>query len=101
MNNTIVIQKPLPSLIFCILMDLVGMASFTIPFVGDFTDIVWAPLSAIIFYRTFGGKMGLFGGAFDFIEEILPFTDFVPTFTIAWYLRSRSISRDGRKRLTA
>lgn len=93
MNNT----KPLPSLAFCIIMDLIGYASFTIPFIGDFSDIIWAPISGIIFYNTFGGKMGLFGGLFDFLEELLPFTDIIPTFTIAWYLRSKAISKEAPK----
>jgi hypothetical protein len=73
-----------PSLFFCLLMDMAGFATFAIPGIGEFGDIVWAPLSAFIFYRTFGGWKGAFGGLFNFVEEILPFTDFIPTFTIMW-----------------
>ena len=72
-------------------MDILGYATYAIPFLGEFGDIIWAPISALIFYKTFGGWKGAFGGVFNFIEEALPFTDFIPSFTIMWlfkYLRN-------------
>ena len=87
-------NKPLPPLMLCIILDLIGCMSFSIPLVGEFSDIVWAPLSGFIFYRLYGGKMGLFGGAFSFLEEILPFTDIIPTFTISWFIRSRAMAKE-------
>ena len=80
-------QKPLPSLSFCILMDLIGYASFAIPFFGEFFDLLWAPISGLIYMRTFGGVKGLFGGSFAFLEELLPGMDIIPTFTITWFLQ--------------
>ena len=77
-------QVPLP---VCILMDVFGYFSYTIPVVGEWTDLIWAPVSAIIFYRLFGGKTGKFGAGVSLLEEILPFTDFLPTFSIAWLVR--------------
>jgi hypothetical protein len=77
-------DKHKPSLLFCIIMDIIGYATFALPFLGEFADIVWAPLSGFIFYKTFGGVNGAFGGVFNFAEEILPFTDFIPTYTIMW-----------------
>ena len=68
-------------------MDLIGYATFSLPLIGEALDLVWAPISAMIFYRTFGGWKGAFGGMFNFIEEILPFMDFVPSFTIMWALQ--------------
>ena len=76
-----------PSLVFCIVMDLIGYATFSLPLIGEALDLIWAPISAMIFFRTFGGWKGAFGGVFNFIEEILPFTDFIPTFTITWALQ--------------
>ncbi|MDH7463723.1 hypothetical protein QEG73_20650 [Chitinophagaceae bacterium 26-R-25] len=73
-----------PSLIFCILMDLIGCASYLLPGAGEFIDIIWAPVSAYIFYRSFGGWKGAFGGLFNFVEEAFPGLDFIPTFTIVW-----------------
>ncbi|RZL17149.1 MAG: hypothetical protein EOO89_09365 [Pedobacter sp.] len=78
------------TLFFCILMDLIGYATYALPFFGEFCDLFWAPISAVIFYKTFGGWKGAFGGLFNFVEELLPFTDFVPSFTIMWVLRSKS-----------
>jgi hypothetical protein len=80
-------QQTSNSLIFCVLMDIIGYATYTIPFLGEFGDIIWAPISALIFYKTFGGWKGAFGGIFNFIEEALPFTDFIPSFTIMWFLK--------------
>ncbi|MEP6711275.1 MAG: hypothetical protein ABJA37_02610 [Ferruginibacter sp.] len=90
-------NKALPSIYLCILFDIIGCASFTIPFVGEFSDVIWAPLSGIIFYKMFGGKMGLFGGMFSFLEEILPFTDIIPTFTISWFIKSRAMAKNADK----
>lgn len=80
-----------PSLAFCLLMDVVGYLSYTIPALGEFGDLFWAPVSALIFMKTFGGWKGILGGAFNFMEEILPGTDFIPSFTIAWLLRRKSV----------
>ncbi|HSB94357.1 MAG TPA: hypothetical protein VLC28_14640 [Flavitalea sp.] len=77
-------QQKEVSLAFCILMDFIGYASYAVPFLGEFADILWAPVSAFIFYRTFGGWKGAFGGVFNFVEELLPGLDFIPTFTITW-----------------
>jgi len=82
-----------PNLAICIAMDLVGMASYVLPFLGEFSDIVWAPISGYIFYKLFGGRFGLIGGVLDFLEEIIPFTDIIPSFTIGWYIRKKQAER--------
>jgi len=81
-------NKRRPSLIFCILMDLIGYASYSIPFLGELSDVIWAPISGIIFFFTFGGWKGAVGGMFDFAEELLPGTDFIPSFTIMWFIQN-------------
>jgi hypothetical protein len=86
-------NKSNPSLAFCLLMDAIGMATYAIPFFGEFADVIWAPVSALIFFRTFGGWKGAFGGIFNFIEELMPGLDFIPTFTIMYFLnRSGKVS---------
>ncbi|HYF32371.1 MAG TPA: hypothetical protein VD993_14705 [Chitinophagaceae bacterium] len=77
-------MKKTPSLAACILMDLIGYATYSIPLIGELADIAWAPISALIFFRMFGGWKGAFGGIFSFVEELLPGFDFIPTFTLAW-----------------
>ena len=79
--------KRQPSLAFCIVMDLIGYATYGIPFLGEFADIIWAPISAIIFFVTFGGWKGALGGIGNFIEELLPGTDFIPSFTLMWIMQ--------------
>ncbi len=86
-----------PSLWFCILMDAMGMLTYLLPGVGEWGDSVWAPLSAYIFYASFGSIGGVLGGIFNFIEESLPFTDLIPTFTIAWYLQKQGIIATEKK----
>lgn len=83
----------LPNIAICIVMDLMGMVSFVFPVVTEFSDIVWAPLSAIIFNKLFGGRLGLIGGVLNFLEEILPFTDIIPSFTIAWFIRKHAMEK--------
>ncbi len=73
-----------PSLIFCLIMDIIGSATYFVPGVGEWFDIIWAPVSAFIFYRSFGGKTGKIGAFINFTEEIIPFTDIIPTFTLAY-----------------
>src|SRR5687767_12478628 len=80
-------KKTQPSLVFCIIMDLLGYATYAIPIIGEIGDIIWAPLSAFIFFRTFGGAKGTFGGIFNFVEELLPGLDFIPTFTLTWFVQ--------------
>lgn len=87
-------MKKQPALALCVLMDLIGMATYTIPFFGEFGDMIWAPLSGFIFYQMFGGWRGALGGVFSFIEEILPGLDFIPTFTIAWFLQRKKVTTD-------
>jgi hypothetical protein len=69
-------------------MDLVGYASYSIPVLGEVSDFIWAPISGIVFFFTFGGWKGAVGGMFDFVEELLPGTDFIPSFTIMWFIQN-------------
>ncbi|MBK8609656.1 MAG: hypothetical protein IPL84_06855 [Chitinophagaceae bacterium] len=83
----------LPNIFLCILLDLIGMASYLIPAFGEFGDTIWAPISGFIFYILFGGRFGVIGGVLNFLEEIIPFTDIIPTFTIAWFIRKREADK--------
>jgi len=85
-------NKQLPSLAFCIVMDVLGYATYAIPGLGELGDIVFAPISAIVFYTMFGSWKG---ALFNFTEEIIPGTDFIPSFTIMWvwkYFSSKKTS---------
>lgn len=68
-----------------ILFDVIGMLSFAIPFLGEFSDVIWAPLSAFLIYKMYGGTLGKGVGIISFVEEIGIFgTDFLPTFILTW-----------------
>jgi len=97
-NSNITLQpKPMPSLALCLVMDFFGYATYAIPFLGEFLDIIWAPISALIFMRMFGGAKGLFGGIFNFFEELMPGLDFIPTFTITWFIQYFSRNKEAYK----
>lgn len=85
--TTMTNKKFTPSLVFCVLMDVIGMGTYSIPFIGEFADIIWAPVSSLIFWSMFGGWKGLLGAGFNFFEEFLPGTDIIPSFTLAWVIR--------------
>lgn len=67
-----------------ILFDLIGMLSFSIPVVGEFSDILWAPYAAKKMKEMYPGKKGNMAAVIVFLEEVLPYTDIIPTFTLMW-----------------
>ncbi|WNH09719.1 hypothetical protein [Thalassobellus suaedae] len=71
-------------LILGILFDALGFVSFIIPGIGEFSDIVWAPLSGWIMTKLYKGKSGKIAGIISFVEEALPGFDVIPTFTLMW-----------------
>lgn len=78
-------NKKYKLLLLSIVFDGIGMLSFLLPFLGEFSDVVWAPLSAFLVYRMFKGTAGKIAGVISFIEEVGVFgTDFLPTFTLMW-----------------
>ena len=94
MENNLKTNKVfLPNITLCILFDLIGMASYILPVVGEFTDLIWAPISGLLFYKMFGGRFGMIGGVLNTLEEIFPLTDIIPSFTIAWFIRKNEIEK--------
>ena len=78
-------NKKYKLLLLGLLFDGVGMLSFVIPFVGEFSDIIWAPASAFLIYKMYKGTEGKIGSIVSFVEEAGLFgTDFIPTFTLTW-----------------
>lgn len=73
-------KKLIKSLVY----DAVGMATMAIPVVGPFLDMAWAPIAARKMSKMYPGKKGRLASALVFLEEILPFTDVIPTFTLMW-----------------
>lgn len=76
-------QPKLKILLISIVCDLIGMLSYLVPGLGEFSDVIWAPLSAFIMIKLYKGRGGKIAGVVSFIEEALPI-DFVPSFTLMW-----------------
>lgn len=72
-------------LILSLLFDGIGMLSYLVPVFGEAIDLIWAPISGILLMVLFKGTAGKLAGVFGFIEELIPFVDVIPTFTITWF----------------
>ena len=72
-------------LVLSLLFDFIGMVSYFVPVFAEVTDLFWAPISGILLVVTFKGTAAKLAGVFGFIEELLPFVDVIPTFTITWF----------------
>ncbi|MBC7524015.1 MAG: hypothetical protein H7239_06215 [Flavobacterium sp.] len=83
-NSSINLSHKQRNLYLGILFDLLGMASYLIPFIGEFEDVIWALLAGFSLSYMYKGTIGKVGGIIEFLEEILPFSDFIPTFTLTW-----------------
>jgi len=67
-----------------IALDLIGMISILLPLVGPIFDFLWAPYAARQMQKMYKGNKGKVASVFVFLEEILPFTDVIPSFTLMW-----------------
>lgn len=77
-------QTKYRDLLLGLLFDALGMVSFLIPGIGEFSDVIWAPIAGWLMTRIYKGKVGQAAGIFTFIEELIPGLDVIPTFTIMW-----------------
>lgn len=71
-------------LVLGLIFDATGMLSYSIPILGEFSDVVWAPIAGFLMTWMYKGNLGKIGGIFAFLEEIIPVTDFIPSFTLTW-----------------
>jgi hypothetical protein len=91
MNNTIQLNslennssnKTL-HLVLGLLFDAIGMCTYLIPGVGEFGDLIWAPISRMIIMKMYKGNVGKVAGYLSLLEELIPYTDVIPTFTLTW-----------------
>lgn len=88
------VQHKYRNLILGLLLDAIGMVSFAIPGVGEFSDVVWAPIAGWCMTRMYKGKLGQTAGIIAFVEELVPGLDVIPTFTLTW-LYAYIVSKKG------
>ena len=74
----------LTKLVLSLLFDTIGMSSFAIPGIGEFSDVIWAPLSYWLLTKMYAGRIGQVSGVISMVEEAAPGLDFIPTFTLTW-----------------
>lgn len=76
-------------------IDALGMATYLIPALGETADVVLAPIISILIYAVHKTTIGAIVGL---LEEIIPFTDIIPSATIIWayryILKSESTLKD-------
>lgn len=77
-------KNPFSYLFLSILFDAIGMLSYLIPFFGEFSDIVWAPISGWLMSKMYSSKQGKIAAIIQTIEELIPGFDVIPTFTLMW-----------------
>ncbi|WP_224482870.1 hypothetical protein [Robertkochia aurantiaca] len=78
-------RKKYSLLVLGILFDLVGMASYLYPGIGEFADFLWAPVAGWLMTRMYKSRKGQIAGIVSFVEELVPGLDIIPTFTLMWF----------------
>ncbi|GMF14552.1 unnamed protein product [Phytophthora lilii] len=78
-----VLENPSRKLVASLAIDFLGNATFVVPGLGEMADVLWAPMSAKM-VDTLYKESSPHAKYVAFIEEVLPFTDFIPTATLAW-----------------
>lgn len=73
-------------LLVCIGIDMLGSANEAIPLAGEFVDVIYAPIAALLLRQLFSGSNIV--ALLEFVEEILPFTDVLPLATVCWIVES-------------
>ncbi len=77
-------EKKRKDLMASLAIDALGMATYIIPALGEVADIAIAPIVSILIYAVHRTTFGAIAG---FLEEIIPFTDIIPSATIIWFYR--------------
>lgn len=72
-------------LVACLGLDFMGNASYFLPALGEVGDVGFAPAQAVALKMMFDAN-GI--AALGLVEELLPFTDVLPTATLAWFLET-------------
>ncbi len=77
-------QATTVKLILGLFFDFIGMLSYLIPGIAETIDVIWAPISGMLLVAMYKGTTGKVAGVIGTLEELIPFTDIIPTFTITW-----------------
>ncbi|CAB9500306.1 expressed unknown protein [Seminavis robusta] len=81
--ETVVPDNMYGRLVLSVVIDIIGCSSYLLPFMGEASDVIWAPIQTLLImamYETTTPKLKYL----SFAEEMLPFTDVIPSATIGW-----------------
>lgn len=92
-------DKKIRDLVLGVIFDIVGYLSYAIPMLGEFSDLVWAPISGVLMAYMYKGTKGKIAGVFSFLEEVMPFSDFIPSFTLMWIYTYLLQNRDAKAKI--
>jgi len=81
--ETVLPTDMIGQLVISLLIDLIGSSSYLLPFAGEFSDISWAPIQTILLMSMYDKQMPSLKYV-SFVEEMLPFTDVLPSGTLGW-----------------
>ena len=70
-----------------LILDGIGMLTYLFLGFGETADMVWAPISGLACFAMYRGRLGFFGGIFSTGEELIPFTDIIPSLTLVWFVK--------------
>jgi len=81
-------------LIVSLVIDFIGSSSYLLPGAGEAFDLAWAPLQTILLMAMYDKYMPSLK-YISFIEEIVPFTDVLPSGTLGWFRRYSPLVLEG------
>lgn len=86
-------------LIVSLVIDFIGSSSYLLPGVGEGFDVAWAPIQTILLMAMYDSTMPSLK-YISFMEEIIPFTDLLPSGTLGWVREySPLIMEEGMKKV--
>jgi hypothetical protein len=80
---TILPKDMIGRLVVSLVIDFIGSSSYLLPGVGEGFDVAWAPIQTILLMAMYDETMPSLK-YISFMEEILPFTDALPSGTLGW-----------------
>lgn len=83
MARLVVPDEMITKLFLSLLIDFIGSSSYLLPVVGEAFDLAWAPFQTVLVAAMYDDTTPSLK-YLSFAEEILPFTDLVPTATMGW-----------------
>lgn len=76
-------QDMMGKLVASLVIDFIGSSSYLLPGVGEAFDLAWAPTQTVLIMAMYDSSMPSLK-YISFIEEIIPFTDLLPSATLGW-----------------